>query len=212
MQEERIGGSVWAGMSHTLRSPYLLGIAAFILLYSLTSTFLYFQQAELARAYFSGRTERTAFFAQIDIWVNALTLFCQLFLTAQLSKKWGVAVVLCILPALSAVGFAALAAAPVLGVLVAVQVARRVGNFAFARPMREWLFTRLPHEDRYKAKNFIDTAVYRAGDQAGSWGYAGLTAAGLGTGGVAVLAVPLCLVWLACGWWLGRYSVQTKPA
>jgi ATP:ADP antiporter, AAA family len=62
-----VGGGVFTGMTHTFRSPYLLGIAFFILFYSITSTFLYFQQATLAEAHFQNRAERTAFFANIDL-------------------------------------------------------------------------------------------------------------------------------------------------
>lgn len=203
-RQEIIGGSVWAGLRNTFRSPYLMGIAGFILLYSITSTFLYFQQAEIANTAFTDRAERTAFFARIDMWVNGLTLICQVFLTGHLTKKLGVAVVLCTLPVLSAAGFALLAMFPAVGVFVAVQVGRRVANFAFARPARETLFTRLPREDRYKAKNFIDTAVYRTGDQIGSWGSAGLRALQLDAQAIAWLAVPLCVLWALLAYWLGN--------
>lgn len=202
---DRIGGSVWAGLVRTLRSPYLLGISAFILLYTVTSTLLYFEQANLANAHFADRAERTAFFARIDLWVNALTLALQLFATAALTRRLGVGAMLCALPLLSAAGFALLAAWPsAIGLFVAVQVARRVSNFAFAKPTREVLFTAVAQEDRYKAKNFIDTAIYRSGDQIGSWGHAALAAAGLGLAGMALLAVPLCLSWAALALWLGR--------
>jgi len=199
-----VGGGIFAGMTHTFRSPYLLGIAFFILFYSVTSTFLYFQQATIAEASFPNRAARTAFFANIDFWVNVLTLFFQLFLTGRLMGWLGVAVTLCALPLFSVAGFAALAASPTVAVFVVVQVARRVSNFALARPTREVLFTSVPREDRYKAKNFIDTVVYRGGDQIGSWSYAGLIALGLSMTGIAILAVPLSVTWLALSYWLGR--------
>lgn len=211
--ERVIGGGVLAGITHTLRSPYLLGIAAFILLYSVTSTILYFQQAGLAAAHFTDRAARTAFFAGIDLWVNGLTIACQLFLTGRLAGRLGVAATLAVLPALSALGFAALVTAPTLAVFVVVQVGRRVSNFALARPMREVLFTAVPREDRYKAKNFIDTVVYRGGDQVGAWGYGGLAALGLGIGGTALVAIPLCLAWLAVSLWLGwRQQMAVRGA
>lgn len=93
---------------------------------------------------------------------------------------------------------------PTLPVLVAVQVARRVGNFAFARPARELLFTVISREDKYKAKSFLDTAVYRGGDQIGSWSYAGLGAIGLALSGIAMVAVPLSVAWMGLSFWLGR--------
>jgi ATP:ADP antiporter, AAA family len=199
-----VGGGIFAGMTHTFRSPYLLAIAFFILFYSVTSTFLYFQQATIAETSFADRDTRTAFFADIDFWVNVLTLVFQLFLTGRLMGWLGVAVTLSLLPLFSVAGFALLASAPTVGVFVAVQVARRVSNFALARPTREVLFTAVPREDRYKAKNFIDTVVYRSGDQVASWSYAGLIALGLSMSGIAMVAVPLSALWLALSFWLGR--------
>jgi AAA family ATP:ADP antiporter len=202
--EAPIGGSVFSGVTHALKSPYLINVSVYILLFTITSTFLYFQQAEIARQSFADRGARTAFFASIDLWVNILTLGAQLFLTHRLLRRVGVAATLAILPALSILGFAALASMPTIAVLVAYQVLRRAGNFAFARPTREVLFTVVPREDKYKAKSFIDTVVYRLGDQVGAWSYAGLGALGLGMTGVALVAVPISCAWLINSWWLGR--------
>jgi len=149
---------------------------------------------------------------QIDLLVNTLTLVVQIFLTSRILRRLGVAATLAFLPVLSAFGFAALAAAPTIAVLVVLQVARRVGNFALARPTRELLFTVIPREDKYKAKTFIDTVVYRAGDQIGSWSYAALAASGLGIAGVSVVAVPLSLAWIANSVWLGRRQAAMAEA
>lgn len=205
-----VGGGIFAGLTHTFRSPYLLGIAFFILFYSVTSTILYFQQAQIAEANFTSRAARTAFFADIDFWVNAFTLLIQLFLTGRVIGWLGVALTLSILPLVSVAGFAALASVPTVAVFVVVQVCRRVSNFALARPTREVLFTAVPREDRYKAKNFIDTVVYRGGDQVGSWAYAGLLAVGFTLTGIAWIAVPLSALWLALSYWLGRRQERTE--
>ncbi|HVL35238.1 MAG TPA: MFS transporter, partial [Burkholderiales bacterium] len=122
--EQPLGGSVLAGLSHTLRSPYLLNVCLFMVLFTVTATYLYFQQATIARDTFADRAARTAFFAQVDLVVNLLTLAIQLFLTAHLLKKLGVALTLAILPLVSLAGFAVLAAAPVMAAVVAVQVLR----------------------------------------------------------------------------------------
>lgn len=205
-----MGGSVFSGFTHVIRSPFLLGIAAFVLLYTVTSTVLYFEQAEIASQYFSDRSARRAFFANLDFWVNALTLVGQLVLTAGMMQRLSMSVVLMILPLLSVVGFAVLASFPTLGVFVAVQVLRRVSNFVFAKPAREVLFTQLSREDRYKAKNVIDTLVYRSGDQIGSWGYAGLSALGLGLAGMSWVAALLCVAWAWLAWWLGRRAQRPR--
>jgi len=212
-QEQPLGGSIFAGMVHTLRSPYLGGLALFILLYSITSTILYFQQASIAQASFPDRAARTAFFANIDLIVNAITLLFQIFVTSRMMMTAGIVTTLCILPLVSLLGFAALAASPGVAVIVAAQVARRVANFALARPAREILFTSSAREDRYKAKNFIDTVVYRGGDQLASWGYAGLMGLGLTLAQIPMIAVPLSAVWLGLSIWLGRtHQAQEQQA
>ncbi|WP_336487554.1 NTP/NDP exchange transporter [Methylobacterium nigriterrae] len=199
-----IGGSALAGLTRTLASPYLLNIGLFLLLFSVTATFLYFEQAGIAKRSFPDRGAQTAFFAQVDLLVNVLTLGVQLLLTGRIVARLGVGRTLALLPAASVLGFAALALAPTITAIVAFQVFRRAGNFAVARPIREVLFTVVPREDRYKAKSFIDTVVYRLGDQVGAWSYTGIAALGFGAEAVALTAVPLSLAWLVNSLWLGR--------
>jgi AAA family ATP:ADP antiporter len=175
-----------------------------MLLFTIGSTVLYFQQAEIAAANFSDRATQTAFFANIDLAVNILTLLAQAFLTGRLIKWLGVGVTLALLPALSIVGFLSLGMVPILAVFVVFQVLRRAGEYAVARPAREVLYTVLGREDKYKAKHFIDTFIYRVGDQVGAWSMAGMTALGLGVTGTAFVAVPVAAVWLGISLWLGR--------
>lgn len=203
-----IGGSVLAGLTHALSSPYLLGIAGYMLLYTVLSTFLYFQQAEIVDRTFADRAARTAFFAQIDLLVNVLTLGGQFFLTGRVMKSAGITFTLTIVPAITAVGFLLLGLMPTAAIVVGFTVLRRAGNFAFARPSREVLFTSVSREDKYKAKSFIDTVVYRFGDQVGAWASAGIAALSLGAGAIAWAAVPLGMAWVANAWWLGRRQEQ----
>ena len=206
--EAPIGGGIWTGIWHDLRSPYLLGICAYMLLYAITSTLLYFQQANIAATAFTDRGARTAFFAQIDLLVNVLTIVVQMFLTGRLLKWLGVGVTLAILPALSVVGFSAMGAMPTLSLLVVFLTLRRAGNFALARPAREVLFTVVSREDKYKAKSFIDTFIYRAGDQIGAWSSPMIGWMGLGLTGISLVAAPLAAIWLFISLWLGRKQVR----
>jgi AAA family ATP:ADP antiporter len=206
-EERPIGGSLWSGMTHVISSPYLLGICAFILLHAITATLVYFQQADITRAAISDRAARTAFFAQLDVWVNVLTVVVQIFLTGRILKWLGVGMTLAMLPALSLVGFLAIGVLPGLGLLAFFQVLRRAMNYALSRPAREVLFTVLRREDKYKAKSFMDTFVYRAGDQIGAWSYPLLTLMGLGLTGISFVAAPLAAVWCALSLWLGKRQV-----
>ena len=199
-----IGGSAVDGIRRVLASPYLLGICAFMLLFTIGSTFLYNIQAEIVARTFADTARRTSVFASIDLAVNTLTLLTQLFLTSRIMKRLGVGLTLAILPLLSVAGFLVLGAAPVFAVFVVFQVLRRAGNFAVAVPTREVLYTVLPRRDKYKAKNFNDTFVYRAGDQVGAWSFAGLGALGLGMAAMAWSMVPVAAAWMGVALWLGR--------
>jgi ATP:ADP antiporter, AAA family len=210
--ERPVGGSIVAGISHAFSEPYLMNVGGFLLLYAITSTFLYFQQAAVVSHSFSDRGAQTAFFATIDLSVNTLTLVVQLFLTGRIIKRLGVSLALAVVPALTMIGFGALALAPTLAVIAVFQVARRAGDYAIARPSREVLFTVLPREDRYKSKGFIDTVVYRLGDQVGAWSATLL--GGLGSRSAALMAIGVAALWLVNGLWLGRRQrvLEAAPA
>ena len=94
--------------------------------------------------------------------------------------------------------------------LVVVQVLRRVGNYAISRPAREMLYVVVSAEEKYKAKNVNDTLVYRGGDAVSAWLYAGLRSLGLSLSQLALLAVPLAIIWaLLChrlGVWQSRLA------
>ncbi|GEJ56537.1 NTP/NDP exchange transporter [Anaeromyxobacter diazotrophicus] len=203
-REQAVGGTVWSGIRPVLASPYLLASALYILLLTVANTFLYFQQAHLVAAATSDRGARTALFARIDLVVNVCTLLLQTLVTGQVLKRLGVAVGLGIAPALTAAGYAVLGVSPALVVLAPFQGLRRAAQYAILRPSRELLFTVVSREERYKSKNFIDTVVFRGGDMLSGWLYAGLAGLGLGVAGTSWVSVPLSLVWLALGVYLGR--------
>jgi AAA family ATP:ADP antiporter len=195
---------VFAGLRLIFRSPYLAAICFLMLLFTTLATFLYFQQAHIVRAHFSDPAERTALFAAMDLAVNVLTLATQVFLTHRIVERIGLGWTLAALPLLLAVGFLVLGAFPGLWVVVAVQVLRRAGNYAVMRPGREMLYVVLSPEEKYKAKNVIDTVVYRGGDAVSAWVYAGMQALGLSAAGIALAAAPLAGVWAWVSYRLGR--------
>ena len=119
-------------------------------------------------------------------------------------RHLGIALSLAVLPLLCVLGFSAVGVAPTLATIAVFQILRRTSNYAIARPCREMLYTVLPRDAKYKAKNFIDTFIYRLGDQIGAWSYAALGAVGLGAVAASVVAAPLAAVWLGLGLWLGR--------
>ncbi|HEY4307316.1 MAG TPA: MFS transporter [Gemmatimonadaceae bacterium] len=205
---EVIGGSIWSGFTHITKSPYLLGICLFMLLYVFGSTILYFAQSDLVGKLYADRTARTAVLAQIEFAVQTLTVITQIFFTGRIIRWLGLALALAVLPAVSVLGFGVLGAMATFQVFAVFMVLRRATNFAIMNPAMEVLFTVVRREDKYKAKNVIETFVYRGGDQLSGWAYAGLAAVGLTLAGISYVAVPLSVFWLGLGIWLGRRQAQ----
>jgi AAA family ATP:ADP antiporter len=203
-QEEPIGGGVLGGITGVARSPYLLAIVLYMFLFTTTGTSLYFHQARIVSESFTDPGARTAFFATINFLVNTLTLVTQVFLTGRIIKWLGLGVALAALPAVSMAGFLGLGLYPTIGMLLVFQTLRRGWNYGLMKPALEALYTVIPREDKYKAKNLIDTFIYRSGDQVGAWSHRGMELVGLGLTGIAFVNIPLAGVWLAMGLGLGR--------
>ncbi|MDT9674132.1 MFS transporter [Pseudomonas sp. JV414] len=208
LDERRMGGSVLAGVTLILRSRYLMGLVLFMLLHTSAATLLYFEQGRIVAGSYADVASRTQFFAVVDLIVSALTLLFQLLLTAPLIRLIGIGGALVALPLATIVAFSAMALAPVPTTVALAQGLRRAVEFAIVRPAREVLWTVVSREEKYKAKNVIETLVYRGGDAASGWLSAGLTALGAGFGLVAVVIVPFAGLW---GWlclWLARRQEQ----
>ncbi len=203
-----LGGSMWAGIRAVAASPYLLGICAYLFLLTMSATVLYMEQAALVGREIPSPESRTRLFAGLDFIVNVLTFVMQVWVTNRLVLRFGLGAALLVLPVVTAAGFAAIVFSPLLPVFLTLTVARRVGEYAIAKPAREVLFTVLNREDKYKAKNFIDTAVSRGGDASTGWLVSGVKALGATTGIVAGALVPLMLLWGWIGWRLGRQEAM----
>jgi AAA family ATP:ADP antiporter len=205
-----IGGRVLAGLTNVARSPYLLTLCATVVLLSTTATVLYFQQLWIVEREISDRADRTAFFAVVDFWAQSITLVTQLLLTRWLVRRVGVTGLLVAVPLVIGVSFVLLAIAPVLASFAIAQVLRRAGESGLGRPAREILFTVVPREDKFKAKNVVDVVVYRGSDAAMSW----LTIAlvGVGARAMALAALPLCALWIVISVALGRMEERRRLA
>jgi AAA family ATP:ADP antiporter len=199
-----IGGNPFAGFVKVLTSPYLLAIALFVVFISTVNTFLYFEQLRMAGEAFASTGERARFFSRLDWIVQGLTVICQVVLTGRIAAKLGLKTLLIIVPIFMIGGFITLAATGTLSVLVVVFIARRVGEYAFVRPAREMLFSRLDNETKYKAKNVIDVPVYRGADALSAQVNNALGSAGSSPAAIAYIGAGVCVAWLLNGWLLGR--------
>jgi AAA family ATP:ADP antiporter len=205
-RDRALGGGMLAGVPLVLKSPYVLGIALFVVLISAANTFLYFDQLRLVTDAFPDPAARTRFFARLDWIVQSLTIASQLFLTGVIASRVGLVPLLTVVPIVTAFAFAALAAWNTLAVVVVSIVTRRFGQFAFVRPGREMLWSALDKETKYKAKNFVDVPVYRAADAIFAQLEKGIHAVGLGSQTVAIVGAVAAAVWAVNGWWLGRQN------
>ena len=209
---EAIGGGTWAGMRLALSSPYLLGICGYLFCLTTTATFLYLEQTRLIGEQIVSPQGRTRLFAMMDLAVNVLTFVTQFFVTGPMIRRFGLASALVVLPAVSVAGFALVGLMPLLLVFIFFTVVRRVGEYAIAKPAREVLFTVLNREEKYKAKNFIDTAVSRGGDAATGWMVSMVKTLGVGVTQMALVLVPLAGLWAWLGWSLAKQEEDIRIA
>lgn len=199
-----IGGSAWAGFRAVARSPYLMGIAGYVVLMTLMATLLYFTRLQMVAALGDDVDLRTTIFARIDLITQVATLVLQAVIAGHLMRRLGVAFTLALLPLTVALGFIGLAIVGSLAALIAFEAVFRALQRAITRPARETLYTVTSRSDKYKSKAFIDTFVYRGGDVLGAQLEGLLVRLGLGLAALAAVAVPLALAWAILGLWLGR--------
>lgn len=203
-QDEALGGSALAAFRQVIRSPYLLGIAAFVLLVTWVSTFLYLEQQAHIAARFISRDERTRFFSDIDFWVQACSLLTQLFLFGRLYRWLGFRALIVSVPLLMTAGYVVYALVPTFAVVVGVMIVRRVGEYAITRPCRDTLYTSVSREEKYKAKSLIDTFVYRGGDATSASLHQALTAGlGLSSAGIGWVGAGVAAAWTLLALGLG---------
>lgn len=206
--EKRLGGNPFDGFTLLLRSRYLAMIALFLLLMTWISTVIYFQLGDLISHEFASRAARTRAYATIDLATNSIAVLIQLFGTGRFIRRFGVTAGLLLNPVIMVIAFLAVAFSPVLAVLGTIQVARRVSEYAVAKPSRDMLFTVVDQQAKYKAKNVIDTVVYRFGDVSSAW----LSSAILpfGVAGLAIFGAVIALVWFPVAYALGRRYEQVR--
>jgi AAA family ATP:ADP antiporter len=207
-----IGGNAWAGVSAVFGSRYLLGISTYILLLTVTGTFIYFTRLQMVAALGEDTDMRTTVFAQIDLITQVATLLVQAVVTGHLMKRFGVATALVLLPVMVSLGFIGLAVVGSFAMLIGFDAMFRAVQRGITRPARETLFTVVSREDKYKSKAFTDTFVYRGGDVLGAWTEGLLGRLGLALVGLASVAVPLAVAWACLGLWLGHRQEEMKGA
>jgi len=207
-----LGGNPFSGMRDAFRSPYLLGISIFVVLAASASTFLYFELMRAVSLDFPDPAQQTRIFSFIDLFVNSCTIVLQIFATGRIAQRFGVGVLLAAVPAIIALGFLCMAFAPLFIVVASVTVIRRIGQYAMVRPGREMLYSVLTADEKYKAKNFIDTVLYRGGDAVSAWLKRMLDVLGGHSMPAMLAGALLAAIWALVGLLLARAQQKRTPA
>ena len=197
-----LGGNLLGGITHVMHSPYLAAISLASVIASVLGTALYMFMTELVGEAFAGTDERTRTFAFIDAATNTMAMLVQLLIVKRVVWRYGVGITLSLLPVISIIGFALLAINPSFLAVAAVQAVRRAVGFGLSKPTNDMLYSVVSAEEKYKSKNFIDTAVYRGGDLLGTWTVRALW--GLGYSGISLVMLPFAALWVAIALWLGK--------
>lgn len=208
-----LGGNPFSGITHVFSSKYFTGIVVSSIIASLLGTALYMFMAQLVEQAIPTADRQTQFFSNINNATNALALIGQLFIVRHVVQRFGIGVSMSFLPIASIAGFILVAINPSLAIVGLVTVLRRALGFGFSKPTTDMLYSVVTPEEKYKTKNFIDTAVYRLGDVVGTWAIRALALVGLSMTAISVAMLPFAAIWAFVAVWLGKaYRKRAKQA
>jgi ATP:ADP antiporter, AAA family len=210
--DHKLRGSFIDGFRALFTSSYQINQALFMLLMTWIATIGYFIQTDLISKAFTDVAARTQALANIDLAVNVCSALVAMFGLTRVIGRFGVTGSLVLNPILMAISFVLMVFSATLVMLQAMQVLRRVTQYAIARPSREICFTVVEQENRYKTKNIIDVVVYRLGDLSSAWMQAGLRALGFGFTGALGTGMVASGLWAVCAWALGRQYERRRVA
>lgn len=202
--DHALAGRMLEGFVQLFKSRYALSQAGFMLLMTWVNTVAYFFQTDVIAHAYTAVASRAVAIADIDLVVNVCTAAVLIFGLGRFVQRFGVTAGLVLNPLLMVAAFVATALSPTLFMMQALQVIRRVAQYAIARPSREMCFTVVDQGNRYKSKNVIDTVVYRFGDVSSAWMQGGMRALGYGLGATVALGIGASIAWGAMAVALGR--------
>jgi ATP:ADP antiporter, AAA family len=197
-----VGGRALEDLARLAKTPYMLGIGGLIIVGQTIGAFMYNEQGKYVAAHYSVLADRAELFAQMEFFVNLLSLVFQAGVVGWLTRRGSVALSLSAMPVLLLASFIVLALFPIGGVLLVTQVIRRAADYGLGKAPREMLFTVLNPESKFKSKSLIDTVLQRGADSASQWLY--VLVAGLGVSGIAWMCAGFSILLLGATRTLGR--------
>jgi len=164
--EEVIGGGFWAGAKLVFGSPFLRRVAILMLLGDCVGTVLYNLQTDIGHNFYPDGASRTDFYASIDLSVNVLMAVLQIVVTRVVLTRFGPVSALTGTEIVKVLTLITLALLGHPAAVAAAMIVTRGTSYGVEKPATDSLYTRVDRETRYKAKGFVDTAVWRFGDVA----------------------------------------------
>jgi ATP:ADP antiporter, AAA family len=156
------------------------------------------------------------FYSDFFLVVNLLGLAIQLLLVSRIIKYFGVRFAILLLPIIALGGYTLLAFYPVLSVVRWIKTAENATEYSLNNTVRHALFLPTTREEKYKAKQAIDSFFQRAGDVlSAGLVFAGTTWLSFETQHFALVNIALVAVWLVLAVWIGRENrraTETEPA
>jgi AAA family ATP:ADP antiporter len=145
------------------------------------------------------------FYSEFFLVVNVVGLVLQLFVVSRVLKYFGVKVAVLVLPLIALTGYTILAFAPILALVRAVKIAENATDYSIQNTVRNVLFLPTSRDEKYKAKQAIDSFFWRAGDvMSAALVYVGVTMLGMGTTGFARVNLVLAGIWVMLALAVGR--------
>lgn len=197
--EAIIGGGFWAGAKLVFGSAFLRRVAILMLLGDCVGTVLYNLQTDIGHQYYPDGAARTDFYASIDLSVNVLMAVLQIVVTRVVLTRFGPVSALMGTEIVKALTLIMLALLGQPAAVAAAMIVTRGSSYGVEKPSTDSLYTRVDRETRYKAKGFVDTAVWRFGDVAVVGVISILRDFGFTTSAFATLSAmaAVCAAWIA---------------
>jgi ATP:ADP antiporter, AAA family len=193
--QEAIGGSMFDGFIRVITSPYLAAICLFVICGKFTSTFIYNNLQLSMKSQIVDAAQRTIIFSDASVYSQAGSLFVQACIVGFVLKRFGVTTALLIPCVLVTGWFVWLSRDASLNTLLVGQIGQQISAYGLISPAQNVLFTVVSKEDKYKSKAFTDTVVFRGSDVLSSSLTKQLSNSRLDLQSLAVVLMPVTVLW-----------------
>ena len=205
--EEKKKNAAIDGARLALTSKYLFAIVMIVFLYEFASQILDFQfKNELESL--EGEVAISAFFADIGIIINSVSIIAQFFLFSFITRRFGITTALLITPAAMLISSGVYLAIPVLWAGSLLTISDNSLSYSLNQTSRETLFVPTDPDVKYKARAFANMFVQRFGKGIAILMALGLTAFPIRF--LSILAAIVIFLWAGFAWYAGkRFDEQT---